>query len=266
MKKALFIINLLLISITAAYSQDDTYYPGDESTVTEQSQEAPPPLPDYVQPPCPGDGYYWTPGYWGWGTQGYFWVPGVWVLPPHPGLLWTPGYWGLFSGFFGWHPGYWGVRIGYYGGVNYGFGYFGSGFYGGKWDGNIFRYNTAVWHVNSNIKNVYVEPHNNPYHAGQVRYSFNGKQGVQYRPQPREHEYINNHYVPATKQQVANKGWAKVDKGQFAKPNNGKPIVNSMSKPNGQRYNQQGHAIQGPPKQRSGGGARSGGGGRGGKR
>ena len=28
--------------------------------------QPPPPLPDYDQPPAPGDGYLWTPGYWAW--------------------------------------------------------------------------------------------------------------------------------------------------------------------------------------------------------
>jgi hypothetical protein len=55
---------------------------------------APPVLPVYAQPPCPGDGYIWTPGYWAWGPDGYYWVPGTWVMAPEPGLLWTPGYWG----------------------------------------------------------------------------------------------------------------------------------------------------------------------------
>jgi len=27
---------------------------------------APPELPAYEQPMCPGDGYIWTPGYWAW--------------------------------------------------------------------------------------------------------------------------------------------------------------------------------------------------------
>jgi len=27
---------------------------------------APPELPVYEQPPCPGDDYIWTPGYWAW--------------------------------------------------------------------------------------------------------------------------------------------------------------------------------------------------------
>jgi len=57
----------------------------------------PPPLPVYVQPPVPGEGYLWTPGYWGWSPSDgdYYWVPGTWVLAPRPGYLWTPGYWGF---------------------------------------------------------------------------------------------------------------------------------------------------------------------------
>src|SRR5271154_5884935 len=43
---------------------------------------APPPLPVYEQPSCPGDGFLWVPGYWAYGDDGYFWVPGVWFEPP----------------------------------------------------------------------------------------------------------------------------------------------------------------------------------------
>jgi hypothetical protein len=39
---------------------------------------APPPLPIYEQPLCPGDGYIWTPGFWAYGDDGFFWVPGTW--------------------------------------------------------------------------------------------------------------------------------------------------------------------------------------------
>ena len=45
--------------------------------------QPPPPLPDYQQPPAPGDGYIWTPGYWAWCPNGYYWVPGAWVEPPY---------------------------------------------------------------------------------------------------------------------------------------------------------------------------------------
>jgi hypothetical protein len=44
---------------------------------------APPALPVYVQPVCPGEGYIWTPGYWSYDDDGgYFWVPGTWVEAP----------------------------------------------------------------------------------------------------------------------------------------------------------------------------------------
>src|SRR5580700_9217332 len=37
----------------------------------------PPALPVYEQPLCPGDGYLWTPGYWGYDydVTDYYWVP-----------------------------------------------------------------------------------------------------------------------------------------------------------------------------------------------
>ena len=88
-----------------------------------QASDAPPELPEYSQPDCPGDGYLWTPGYWSYGSQGYFWVPGAWTRPPEVGLLWTPGWWGFNGGRYRFHYGFWGRHVGYYGGVNYGFGY-----------------------------------------------------------------------------------------------------------------------------------------------
>ncbi len=48
---------------------------------------APPALPMYEQPPVPGDGYLWTPGYWAYADDDYYWVPGTWVMPPEAGLL-----------------------------------------------------------------------------------------------------------------------------------------------------------------------------------
>lgn len=107
------------------------------------ADSAPPALPVTDQPPCPGDGYIWTPGYWAYSPNGYRWQTGAWVTPPYVGGLWTPGYWGLNGGLYNWFPGYWGMTVGYYGGLNYGFGYFGSGFYGGYWSGGRFRYNRA---------------------------------------------------------------------------------------------------------------------------
>ena len=109
----------------------------------------PPPLPMYAQPPVPGDGYLWTPGYWGWNERArdYNWVPGTWVRPPKVNFLWTPGYWAFQESSYRWHTGYWGPRVGYYGGLNYGYGYGGNGYEGGRWDHGYFRYNQAVNNV-----------------------------------------------------------------------------------------------------------------------
>jgi hypothetical protein len=137
---------------------------------------APPVLPVYVQPAPPAADYIWTPGYWAWGgDDGYYWVPGTWVLAPQPGLLWTPGYWGWAGGAYLWHGGYWGPHVGFYGGVNYGWGYGGVGFEGGYWRGGHVVYNRAVSNVtNINVTNVYSKTVvvNNVSHV-----SFNGGQG-----------------------------------------------------------------------------------------
>ena len=140
---------------------------------------APPPLPYYAQPPIPGDGYIWTPGYWAWdaASNDYVWVPGTWVMPPGVGLLWTPGYWGFINGGYGWHRGYWGPHVGYYGGINYGYGYIGSGYAGGRWDGGRFRYNSAVNNIPSGrVHNVYRqavpqrESHAESFNGGESHY------------------------------------------------------------------------------------------------
>src|ERR1700675_3952120 len=117
----------------------------------------PPALPVYAQPICPGPGHIWTPGYWAYGPDGYYWVSGTGVLAPTPGLLWTPGYWGWAGGVYVWRGGYWGPHVGFYGGVNYGFGYGGVGFVGGRWEHGVFAYNSAVTHVDTTvIQNNYI--------------------------------------------------------------------------------------------------------------
>ena len=103
----------------ALYDAPSTATPVYEQTasgvITVQTE--PPLLPDYDQPPCPQDGYLWTPGYWAW-SGGYYWVPGTWVTPPVVGFLWTPAYWGYDRGFYVFHAGYWGTHVGFYGGIN----------------------------------------------------------------------------------------------------------------------------------------------------
>jgi hypothetical protein len=120
---------------------------------------APPELPVYEQPPIPGSGYIWMPGYWAYGPNGYYWVPGTWVLPPTVGLYWTPPWWDWSGSAYIFHGGYWGPSVGYYGGINYGFGYFGSGYEGGRWDHGRFFYNRDVNNIGDRrITNVYSGP------------------------------------------------------------------------------------------------------------
>src|SRR5271156_4770300 len=162
---------------------------------------APPELPVYEQPVCPGDGYIWTPGYWGWGDDGYFWVPGTWVEAPEVGFFWTPGYWGWGGSSFVWYDGYWGPTVGFYGGVNYGFGYFGHGFEGGRWDGGHFFYNRAVTNVNVTvIHNVYetkVDVRND------VHVSYNGHGGIDARPTAQEEAAAHERHVGPVAAQTA---------------------------------------------------------------
>ena len=62
----------------------------------------------------------------------------------------------LAGGLYGWHGGYWGPHVGFYGGVNYGFGFGGVGFVGGEWRGGVFAYNSAVANFGSvHVTNVY---------------------------------------------------------------------------------------------------------------
>jgi hypothetical protein len=135
---------------------------------------APPALLVYEQPICPGDGYIWTPGYWAW-DDAYYWVPGTWVMAPQAGYLWPPGYWGWGGDAFLFNEGYWGTSVGFYGGINYGFGYFGLGYEGGRWDNGHFFYNTTLNNVNVNvIHNVYNTRVNE---ASVSRVSYNGGNG-----------------------------------------------------------------------------------------
>jgi hypothetical protein len=144
-------------------------------------------LPEYEQPPSPGDDYLWTPGYWG----------------PH---------------------------IGYYGGVNYGFGYVGVGYQGGYWNNNHFFYNQAVNNINvtvvHNVYNRTVIVNNN------ARVSYNGGPGgIQVRPRPAELAALREPHAPPMAAQVQNAHAASVDRAQFVAVNHGRPANVVIAKP-----------------------------------
>ncbi len=210
---------------------------------------APPALPVYEQPPLPGPGYLWTPGYWAYGEAGYYWVPGVWVHPPRVGVLWTPGYWGFAGGAYGWHPGYWGPHIGFYGGVNYGFGYGGVGFFGGEWRGGVFAYNRAVANFGGvHVTNVYedraIVERNTIVNANHV--SFNGGGGISARPSPMEMQAEHENHFQPTANQMQHENFAAQDRSQLASVNHGRPGTMAASNINSYHQVAQQHAHSQP--------------------
>ena len=176
---------------------------------------APPPLPIYAQPIVPGPGYIWTPGYWSYADGGYFWVPGTWVLAPYAGALWTPGYWGWNNGFYVFNAGYWGPHVGFYGGINYGYGYGGRGYSGGYWNHGSFNYNRTV------IDNRSIN-----------RVSFNGgRGGLMARPSSQEQMALRDRHMEPLAAQQQQVHMASQNSAMRASVNHGAPSIAATQRP-----------------------------------
>ena len=192
----------------------------------------PPPLPIYEQPLLPDEGYMWAPGYWAFDNDydDYYWVPGTWVQAPEPGYYWTPGYWGWGGDGFMFHEGYWGPRVGYYGGINYGYGYFGEGYQGGRWDNGRFFYNRAANNV-PNVRYVYETTVINNYY-GNTRVSYNGGEGgVNAHPRPEDEAAEHERHIPPVAAQAQQVQVARRDPELRASENRGRPPVAATPKP-----------------------------------
>lgn len=193
---------------------------------------APPPLVVYEQPICPGDGYIWTPGFWSYDYDDadYFWVPGTWVMAPEVGFFWTPGYWGWDGAAFAFNDGFWGPEVGFYGGINYGFGYFGTGYVGGRWDGGHFFYNTTINNVNVNIIHNVYNARVNVVETNRV--SFNGGNGgINARPSARDEAIAHGNHVGRVAAQNEHIEGARKDPQQRFGTNHGAPPVAATPKP-----------------------------------
>ena len=187
----------------------------------------PPALPVYAQPPCPAPGYIWTPGYWAWDpAYGYYWVPGTWVPAPFIGAMWTPGYWGFYDGGYRWHRGYWGYSVGFYGGINYGFGYTGYGYHGGYWNHNRFYYNRNVNRIEGrNFRHVYYRRVGDRYDRG-PRVSYNGgRGGIDARPTRQQMAAERGRRFGPSSQQLRQERFARTNRSQWARENHGRPGV-----------------------------------------
>ena len=215
----LFALVLLAMS-AAAYAQ-----------VSMSISFAPPELPVYEQPLCPGEGYLWTPGYWAYAEDDYYWVPGTWVMVPEPGLLWTPAYWGWGGNGYVFNEGYWGPQVGFYGGISYGYGYFGQGYEGGRWQGGQFYYNRSVNNVNiTNIHNVYNTTIINNTTVNRVSYN-GGNGGITARPRPEEEAAARERHIPPVAVQIQHAQAAREKPELRASVNHGTPPVAATPKP-----------------------------------
>ena len=117
------------------------------------------------------------------------------------GLLWTPPYWGWNNGAYVFNSGYWGPHVGYYGGVNYGYGYGGRGYEGGRWDNGRFAYNRTANNFGAvHVSNVYTQ---NVTVINNTRVSYaGGTGGLATQPTAEERQAAQDHHVPLTEEQT----------------------------------------------------------------
>jgi hypothetical protein len=236
--KSLHKVFVVAVAVAALAAVPASSFAAVDVAISITAGTPPPVLPVYTQPICPGPGYIWTPGYWAWGPDGYYWVPGVWVVAPAYGMLWTPPYWGWSGGVYVFHAGYWGPHVGFYGGVNYGFGYHGAGYEGGYWNGNNFYYNRTVNNINvtqvTNVYNKTVIVNNS------TRVSYNGGNGgLQARPTAQENVWGNERHFAPTVNQAAHEQAMRADRNQLASVNGGRPHTLAMPMVNTRAQNQQ---------------------------
>ncbi len=211
----------------AGYLQFPPHFQPRRAGAVDKVNAAPPPLPSYGQPPLAQAGDLWVPGFWAWREPipDYYWVPGTWVRPPRQGLLWTPPYWSRVDGGYVFHAGYWAEQVGFYGGIDYGYGYTGDGYQGGRWENGVFSYNRAVNNLGSlDLASVYDEAI--AADTRSVRVSFNGgSRGTAARPTSRDEALAGERHVDATAEQQKHFELAAMDRALYSRLNHGEPGV-----------------------------------------
>jgi len=140
---------------------------------------------------------------------------------PEPGWMWSPGYWAY--------------HVGYYGGVNYGFGYMGIGFVGGMWRGHDFVYNTAIMRVDQGrIHNTYIDRNiverNTIVNDRHVSFS-GGRDGIHHDPMPEERLAERDQHVAVSSYQAQHESAARSDRNSYFKNNNGRPSSLAVARP-----------------------------------
>ncbi len=91
-----------------------------------------------------------------------------------------------------------------------------SGFYGGRWEGGHFAYNTAVLHVNTTVvHNTYID--NTVIHNTTRRQpdGFNGPGGINARPNAQEQAAMREQHVQPTSEQMSHEHFSQHEPGQL---------------------------------------------------
>jgi hypothetical protein len=122
-----------------------------------------------------------------------------------------------------WHAGYWAPHVGFYGGIDYGFGYFGHGYDGGFWNHGRLFYNRAVNNIGSaHITNVYDRAVVNDRTVNHI--SFNGgRGGVNARPTQAEQAATREPHIQPTVFQTRHMNTARSNRNLLASSNGGQP-------------------------------------------
>jgi hypothetical protein len=149
-------------------------------------------------------------------------------MAPEAGYLWTPGYWGWGGDGFFFNDGYWGMSVGFYGGIDYGFGYFGHGYEGGRWENGHFFYNTAVNRVDANtIHNVY----NTRAEGTANRVSYNGGNGgINARATSQEEAEAHGKHIGPVSAQTQHAYAARNNPQQRYSANHGAPPTSATAR------------------------------------
>src|SRR5208283_3520109 len=131
---------------------------------------------------------------------------------------------------FVWNDGYWGTQIGFYGGVNYGYGYGGRGFDGGYWQGGHLYYNRSVTNFGTtNVTNVYNKTVINNVNVTRVSYN-GGSGGVHAQATAGELAAAHAQHLPPTAAQQQHVQTARSNPALRASANHGKPPIAATAK------------------------------------
>jgi hypothetical protein len=121
------------------------------------------------------------------------------------------------------------LQVGWYGGVDYG--YYGSGYVGGRWRGNTFAYNTAVSNVDpARVRIVYRDP-------GAVNHKWNrisshgGRNGIQAQPAAGQLAAARARRLGPSSVQMRLAQIASTNRGNFARVNHGRPASAALARP-----------------------------------